>query len=179
MLAGILLGDESGISEKVDRAFRDTGTSHIIVISGFNITIIVGLLVGVFNRIFGGGQFGVRRAAIMGGTAVFTSLGSTPWPWWRLIWQPSTHRSCGISASSSHLPHPWDWFCMQNRSKELLKDWPRATYRLIRLKNGRLRLVIRCVIFILPPRHSPQEATIGNQRYAVIFQDLKALGSLK
>jgi len=55
VLAGILLGDESGISEKVDRAFRDTDTPHIIVISGFNITIIAGLLVGVFSRIFGGG----------------------------------------------------------------------------------------------------------------------------
>ncbi|UCF27220.1 MAG: ComEC/Rec2 family competence protein, partial [Chloroflexota bacterium] len=98
LLAGILLGVESGIPEDVDQAFRDTGTSHIIVISGFNITIIAGLLVGVFSRLFGGGQSGVRRAAvialigiaaytilvgadaavvraaIMGGTAVFASL---------------------------------------------------------------------------------------------------------
>jgi competence protein ComEC len=76
LLAGILLGDESGIAEDVDRAFRDTGTSHIIVISGFNITIIVGLLVGVFGRLFGGGQFGVRRAAIFAllGIAVYTIL---------------------------------------------------------------------------------------------------------
>jgi competence protein ComEC len=98
LLAGILLGVETGIPEDVDQAFRDTGTSHIIVISGFNITIIVGLLVGVFSRLFGGGQSGIRkavvvaligvaaytilvgadaavvRAAIMGGTAVFASL---------------------------------------------------------------------------------------------------------
>jgi competence protein ComEC len=98
LLAGILLGDESGISEQVEQAFRDTGTTHIIVISGFNITIIVGLLVGVFSRLFGGGQVGVRRgvlftlfgvvvytilvgadaavvrAAIMGATALFASL---------------------------------------------------------------------------------------------------------
>jgi competence protein ComEC len=76
LLAGILLGDESGIPEGVDQAFRDTGTSHIIVISGFNITIIAGLLVGVFSRIFGGDQFGVRRAAIIAllGIAVYTIL---------------------------------------------------------------------------------------------------------
>ena len=98
LLAGILLGDESGISDQVEQAFRDTGTTHIIVISGFNITIIVGLLVGVFSRLFGGGQVGVRRgvlialfgvvvytilvgadaavvrAAIMGATALFASL---------------------------------------------------------------------------------------------------------
>ena len=76
LLAGILLGDESGIPDKVDQAFRDTGTSHIIVISGFNITIIAALLVGLFSRIFGSGEFGVRRAAIFAllGIAVYTIL---------------------------------------------------------------------------------------------------------
>ena len=76
LLAGILLGDESGISDQVDQAFRDTGTSHIIVISGFNITIIIGLLVGVFSRLFGGGQFGVRRAVVIAlfGIVVYTIL---------------------------------------------------------------------------------------------------------
>jgi competence protein ComEC len=76
LLAGILLGDESGISDRVDQAFRDTGTSHIIVISGFNITIIAGLLVGVSSRLFGGGQVGVRRGAIFAitGVVIYTIL---------------------------------------------------------------------------------------------------------
>jgi competence protein ComEC len=76
LLAGILLGVESGIPDDVDQAFRDTGTSHIIVISGFNITIIIGLLVGVFSRVFGGGQTGVRRAAVIAltGIAAYTVL---------------------------------------------------------------------------------------------------------
>ena len=76
MLAGILLGDESGISDQVGQAFQDTGTSHVIVISGFNITIIIGLLVGVFSRLFGGGQFGVRRAVVIAlfGIVVYTIL---------------------------------------------------------------------------------------------------------
>ena len=76
LLAGILLGDESGIPDDVDQAFRDTGTSHIIVISGFNITIIAALLVGLFSRIFGSGEFGVRRAAIFAllGIAIYTIL---------------------------------------------------------------------------------------------------------
>jgi len=76
LLAGILLGDESGIPDDVDQAFRDTGTSHIIVISGFNITIISALLVALFSRIFGGGEFGVRRAAIFAllGIALYTIL---------------------------------------------------------------------------------------------------------
>ncbi|MGB7095210.1 MAG: ComEC/Rec2 family competence protein, partial [Anaerolineales bacterium] len=76
LLAGILLGDESGIPEQVDRAFRDTGTTHIIVISGFNITIIAGLLVGVFSRLFGSGQIGIRRAAVFAllGIGLYTIL---------------------------------------------------------------------------------------------------------
>ena len=34
LMAGILLGDQSGITPQVQEAFRLTGTSHIIVISG-------------------------------------------------------------------------------------------------------------------------------------------------
>lgn len=76
LLAGILLGIESGIPQDVEQAFRDTGTSHIIVISGFNITILAGLLVGVFSRLFGGGQTGVRRAAVLAiiGIVIYTIL---------------------------------------------------------------------------------------------------------
>jgi competence protein ComEC len=34
LLTGILLGDDSGIPNSVQDAFRTTGTSHIIAISG-------------------------------------------------------------------------------------------------------------------------------------------------
>ncbi|HSB65021.1 MAG TPA: ComEC/Rec2 family competence protein [Anaerolineales bacterium] len=53
LLSGILLGVQGGISAKLQEAFRQTGTSHIIVISGFNITIISGLFTYLFSRIFG------------------------------------------------------------------------------------------------------------------------------
>jgi competence protein ComEC len=36
LLAGIVLGYESGIEEDVQKAFRDTGTTHVIAISGAN-----------------------------------------------------------------------------------------------------------------------------------------------
>jgi competence protein ComEC len=39
LLAGILLGVETGIPGAVSRAFRDTGTAHIIAISGENVII--------------------------------------------------------------------------------------------------------------------------------------------
>ncbi|MBT6151643.1 MAG: DUF4131 domain-containing protein, partial [Chloroflexi bacterium] len=53
IMAGILLGVETGISKDVKQAFIDTGTSHIIAISGFNITIIAGLFSILFGRLFG------------------------------------------------------------------------------------------------------------------------------
>lgn len=85
LLAGILLGDESGISQSVQTAFNNTGTRHIIAISGFNISIIAGLFLALFGKLLGkrrgawaagigigiytllvGADAAVVRAAIMG-----------------------------------------------------------------------------------------------------------------
>ncbi len=90
LLAGILLGIETGIPEPVLEDFRQTGTAHIIAISGFNFAIISGLFVFVFGKLFGlwkslplallgiagyavlaGASGGVVRAAIMGSLGVF------------------------------------------------------------------------------------------------------------
>jgi competence protein ComEC len=90
LLAGILLGEEKGIPAHVQTAFKDTGTSHIIAISGFNMTIIAGLFAGSFGRLLGprkgalaavlgiglytilvGANAAVVRAAIMGGLSIF------------------------------------------------------------------------------------------------------------
>ena len=89
LLAGILLGVESGLPRDIQQAFKDTGTTHIIAISGFNITIIAGLFISLFGRLFGktrgaiaaaigiaaytilvGADAAVVRAAIMGGFAL-------------------------------------------------------------------------------------------------------------
>jgi competence protein ComEC len=89
LLAGILLGIESGIPEDVQRAFVETGTAHIIAISGFNFAIVANLLFGLFGRLVGrwrgmlaamvgmavyailaGANAAVIRAAIMGGLSV-------------------------------------------------------------------------------------------------------------
>jgi competence protein ComEC len=53
LIAGIVLGVQSGIPQDVQDAFRLTGTSHIIVISGFNITIIAGMFTLLFSRLLG------------------------------------------------------------------------------------------------------------------------------
>jgi competence protein ComEC len=93
LLAGILLGMEQGLSANLQDAFKRTGTTHIIAISGFNMTILAGLFMGVFTRIFGrrwgaltaifgisiytvfvGGEAAVVRAAIMGGLGVMGGM---------------------------------------------------------------------------------------------------------
>jgi competence protein ComEC len=85
LIAGILLGIESYIPDDLSLAYSATGTTHIIAISGFNITIMAGLTIAIFGRIFGrtrglllagliillytsfvGGDAPVVRAAIMG-----------------------------------------------------------------------------------------------------------------
>ena len=93
LLAGILLGRDQGLSQDLQDAFRSTGTTHIIAISGFNIAILAGLFSSVFTRLFGrkwgavsavlgiaaftvlvGGEAAVVRAALMGGLGVLGGM---------------------------------------------------------------------------------------------------------
>ncbi len=90
LLAGILLGVDTGLSQPLQQAFKDTGTAHIIAISGFNIAIIAGIFILLFSRLFGprrgavaavlgiafytflvGADPSVVRAALMGSLSVF------------------------------------------------------------------------------------------------------------
>ena len=90
LLAGILLGVEAGIPEDVEQAFIDTGTAHIIAISGANFAVVAGLLTFLLGGLLGrwrgmlaaglgmalyallaGAGAGVVRAALIGGMAVF------------------------------------------------------------------------------------------------------------
>jgi competence protein ComEC len=89
LLAGILLGDESAIPADVQTAFSRTGTSHIVAISGFNITIVAGLFLALAGRlprkipggliaaagialytVLVGAAASVVRSAVMGGMAI-------------------------------------------------------------------------------------------------------------
>lgn len=83
-LAGILTGSRKGIPEQTLQAFQTTGLTHIIAISGFNITIIIVLMNSILRvlpsrwrllpsvlaivcfTIFVGASAAVVRAAIMG-----------------------------------------------------------------------------------------------------------------
>jgi competence protein ComEC len=92
LFAGILLGMDGSIPTPVEKAFITTGTSHIIAISGFNITIISVLLAMIFGRLLGrwraavatiigitfytilvGADAAVVRAAILGGLSLLAA----------------------------------------------------------------------------------------------------------
>lgn len=93
LLSGILLGRDQGMSRELQSAFQVTGMTHIIAISGFNITILAGLFSNVFTRLLGhrsgaiaaviaiscytlmvGADAAVVRAAIIGTLGVLGSL---------------------------------------------------------------------------------------------------------
>ena len=90
LLAGILLGVDTGLTSELQQAFKNTGTAHIIAISGFNISIIAGIFFAFFARFLGdrrgavlailgialytllvGADAAVVRAAVMGSLALF------------------------------------------------------------------------------------------------------------
>ncbi len=68
---GMLLGIEGGIPDDVNEAFVATGTSHVIVISGSNIALFSGVLMGAVSRLVG-----KRRAVwlVMVGIAFYVLL---------------------------------------------------------------------------------------------------------
>jgi len=93
LLAGIVLGVDTGLTQELQDAFRLTGTAHIIAISGFNMAILSGLLVRLSARLLGplrgglvallgilfytlfvGAAPSVSRAAFMSGLALFAPL---------------------------------------------------------------------------------------------------------
>ncbi len=99
LLQGILLGIQSSIPSDLYEDYNTTGTSHILVVSGFNITIVSGLFALIFSHVLGrrracwfalsgivcyvllvGADPAVVRAGIMGGlfvTAIYLGRRST------------------------------------------------------------------------------------------------------
>jgi len=121
LLRGILLGDESGISNQLAQDYSRTGTSHIIAISGFNMAVLAGVVSAILRRrmerlrggliaigvlglytLFVGGNAAVTRAFVM---SAFAILGSS------IARRGNLLNSLGLSVFIMVLinPHlPWD-----------------------------------------------------------------------
>lgn len=94
MLMGLLIGQTDGLTRDLKDAFRETGTSHILAVSGYNVTQLVALMTfllaagGLARRratiatagivvaftILAGADASVVRAACMGCTALVARL---------------------------------------------------------------------------------------------------------
>jgi competence protein ComEC len=90
LLAGILLGNQRGLAPDMSDAFATTGASHVIAISGFNMAVLGGVVIGALKRLrvrpayaaliaigvmglytlFVGANASVARAALMSGLLV-------------------------------------------------------------------------------------------------------------
>jgi competence protein ComEC len=88
LLKATVLGDRSGLSPEMNQAFLDSGTYHILAISGLNVSILAGVLFGLFRLLrasprlaafasavlvtlyaaLAGGSASVIRAAVMADT---------------------------------------------------------------------------------------------------------------
>jgi competence protein ComEC len=87
-MAGLLLGSRRGISEELTQKFNITGLSHIVAVSGYNITMLIVIVSGLFGFlgrkrkviasaimitlfvVLVGAGASVVRAAIMGGVGL-------------------------------------------------------------------------------------------------------------
>ena len=49
LLKATVLGDRSGLTPEMNRAFLDSGTYHILAISGLNVSLLAGTLFGLFR----------------------------------------------------------------------------------------------------------------------------------
>src|SRR5207244_2081624 len=63
IVAAIVIGDRVGLDENVQRALQEAGTYHVIAISGGNIAILAGLMLGAF-----------RFAGLLGRTALCVAI---------------------------------------------------------------------------------------------------------
>ncbi len=94
LVAAILTGDKNNLSASVQQAFRKTGLTHVMAVSGLHLSIITGTVVYFLNRlefhrklvyslalgltflvaVLGGFSISIMRAAMMSGILYMTAL---------------------------------------------------------------------------------------------------------
>lgn len=52
LLAGLLLGEKQSLGEKITQSFRSAGVVHIIVLSGYNIALVIAAILFVAQKMF-------------------------------------------------------------------------------------------------------------------------------
>lgn len=81
LLSGLLLGVKSSLGERLEQAFIDTGLVHIIVLSGYNVTIIAEAVIKTLSfasamiGVYAGGVFIVLFVIMTGAGATIVRAG--------------------------------------------------------------------------------------------------------
>jgi competence protein ComEC len=65
LVSGVLLGADETMPEDVQQDFRDTGTAHILAVSGFNVTIVAAAAMAALGTVLGS-----RRGLVVAAAAV-------------------------------------------------------------------------------------------------------------
>jgi len=77
LLSGMLIAGKGGLGSDLEQKFKDTGLIHIVVLSGYNVTIVAEAFIKILSfvpRLYGysAGMFGIILFAVMagGGTTI-------------------------------------------------------------------------------------------------------------
>gem|GEM_PF-2553214 len=76
LVAGVVIGEQAQIPTSLNADFRRTGTAHIVSASGFNVTVVMGLALGIAVR-----WLGRKRGLVMAAVLVWMYMllaGATP-----------------------------------------------------------------------------------------------------
>lgn len=77
LLSGLLLGEKSALGGKMEKDFRATGVIHVVVLSGYNVTLVADAIVRMFGFLLGpvlGMIFGAMGIVLF---AIITGGGAT------------------------------------------------------------------------------------------------------
>ena len=77
LLAGLLLGEKQSLGDTITQAFRNAGVVHIIVLSGYNVALVIWFVLLVFSRMFSRTMAHVLGALVAVAFAVMTGLSET------------------------------------------------------------------------------------------------------
>jgi len=65
LLKATVLGDRSGLSPEMNQAFLDSGTYHILAISGLNVSLLAGTLFGLFRLLHASPRLAAAAATVL------------------------------------------------------------------------------------------------------------------
>lgn len=77
LLTGILLGNDNGLPPDLLEDFRTTGMSHIIAISGYNVSVLVGVLSAAVTPLLGHRRAAGLAMILVAVYAIFVGAGAT------------------------------------------------------------------------------------------------------